>query len=371
MTEEDEPDRLEGAPHPRMTAALFGQGAAEAGFLAALRAGRLHHGWLLTGPRGVGKATLAWRIARRVAAGETAGEAAGEAAGEGLDMAADHPVFRQTAALAMPRIALVRRGWDERAKRFRSVIGVDEIRALKGFFQLSAPDGAWRVAIVDAADELTPQAANALLKTLEEPPERALILLVCHAPARLLPTIRSRCRELRCAPLGADDLARALAAAGGAADAAGALAALSGGSVGEAVRLAAVDGPALYDQIARLLAAAPGMDRRAATAVAEACAGRGAEARHDATLALIRLALARLARAAVGVGGAPVSEAEARAIAALAARPAQARIWAELSARLAERTEHARAVHLDPAQVILDTLLRIDAAAAEARALAA
>lgn len=365
MTEEDEPDRLEGAPHPRLTVDLYGQEAAEAGFLAALRAGRLHHGWLLTGPRGVGKATLAWRIARRMVAGGA------DASGEGLGMAPDHPVFRQTAALAAPQVALVRRSWDERAKRFRTAIGVDEIRALKGFFQLSAPDRAWRVAIIDAADELTPQAANALLKTLEEPPARALILLVCHAPARLLPTIRSRCRELRCAPLGAADLARALAAAGGETDAAGALAALSGGSVGEALRLAAAEGPALYDQVARLLAVAPGMDRRAAIALAEACAGRANEARYDATLGLIRLALARLARAAAGAGGAAISEAEARAVAALAARPAQARIWAELVASLAARTEHARAVHLDPAQVILDTLLRIDAAAAEARALAA
>ncbi|MBP7002600.1 DNA polymerase III subunit delta' [Amaricoccus sp.] len=370
---EDEPDRLEGAPHPRLTERLYGQEAAERAFLAAEAAGRLHHGWLVTGPRGVGKATLAWRIARRLRAG------GGASLDASLDMDPAHPVFRRVAALGEPGIALVRRGWDDKAKRFKTAIGVDEVRALKGFFQLTAADGAWRVAIVDAADELTPQAANALLKTLEEPPARALLLLVCHAPARLLPTIRSRCRELRCAPLGPDDLARALAAAEGGApgaaahgdpDRAAALATLGGGSVGEAMRLAAVEGPALYDAIAGLLAEAPGMDRRRAVALAESCAGRAAETRYDAALALIRLALARAARAAAGAPTPPVSAAEARALARHAADPAQARIWAELGARLGPRIEHARAVHLDPGQVILDTLLRIDAAAAEARALA-
>lgn len=129
-------------------------------------------------------------------------------------MAPDHPVFRRTAALAEPRLFLARRPWDDKAKRLKTAITVEETRALKAFFQMSAAGGGWRVAIVDAADEMNPAAANALLKTLEEPPERALILLVCHQPARLLPTIRSRCRVLRCASLGAEDLASALAATG-------------------------------------------------------------------------------------------------------------------------------------------------------------
>jgi DNA polymerase-3 subunit delta' len=357
----DEPDRLEGAPHPRHSWTLYGQAAAEAAFLAALGAGRPHHGWLISGPRGVGKATLAWRIARHMLAG---------AAGDTLAMDPADPVFRQAAALGAPRLFLARRPWDEKAKRLRTAITIDEIRALKGFFQLTAPDAGWRVAIVDAADELTPQAANALLKTLEEPPPRALILLVCHAPARLLPTLRSRCRDLRCAPLGPEDLARALADAGADPAAAPALGALAGGSVGEALRLAAQDGPALYDELMALVAAAPGPDRRRAVALAETCAGRGAEARYDAALGLLRLGLARLARAAAGAPAAPVSDAEARAHARLAGGPAQARLWADLAQRLGARADHARAVHLDPAQVILDMLLAIDAAAAEARAFA-
>ncbi len=150
----DEPDRLEGAPHPRATVALHGQEAAEAAFLAALASGRPHHGWLIAGPRGVGKATLAWRIARHLRA---------RAPGDTLDMDPAHPVFRRTAALSEPQLFLARRPWDDKTKRLRTAITIDEIRALKGFFQLSAPEAGWRVAIVDAAVELTPQAANALL----------------------------------------------------------------------------------------------------------------------------------------------------------------------------------------------------------------
>ncbi len=274
-----EPDRLAGAPHPRESAALFGQAPAEAQFLEAAATGRLHHAWLVTGPRGIGKATLAWRIARWLIAGQEAAT---------LDMAPTHPVFRQLAALASPQLFLCRRPWDDKAERLKTAITVDEVRALKAFFQLSATDGGRRVAIVDAADELTGSAANALLKILEEPPARAVLLLVSHRPAALLPTLRSRCRELRCAPLAPADLAAALAAAGAPPDpaTAGALAALAGGSVGTALRLAAQGGVARYGEIVELLRRSPPVDRPRAIALAEAAAGRDAAARYELTLDL-------------------------------------------------------------------------------------
>jgi DNA polymerase III subunit delta' len=360
--EASEPDRLPGAPHPRESAALFGQEAAEAEFLAAAASGRLHHGWLISGPRGTGKATLAWRIARHLLAG---------GAGATLAMPPEHPVFRQLAALAAPQLFLCRRSWDEKARRARTAIGVEEVRELKAFFQLSAAEGGWRVAIVDSADEMTPQAANALLKILEEPPARAVLLLVSHQPAWLLPTIRSRCRPLACRRLDRQDLGRALDAAGlKAGDGLAMLAELADGSVGEAIRLAAADGPALYDAVSNLLAAGPPLPRPEMLALAEAASGREAELRYDLTLGLTRLALARLARRAAGLDLTPVSPAEAEAMSRLARGVAQARLWADLAARIEARTAHARAVHLDPAQVILDTYLQIDAAAVEARALA-
>ena len=364
MTDDpQEPDRLRGAPHPRETSALFGQALAERQFLAAASSGRLHHAWLVTGPRGVGKATLAWRVARYLIAGGTAPE---------LDMDPADPVFRQLAAMGSPRLFLCRRPWDDKGERLRTAITVEEIRALKSFFQLSAADGGWRVAIVDSADELNASAANALLKILEEPPPRAVILLVSHRPAGLLPTLRSRCRELRCSPLAVHDLAAALAATGATPDpgSEALLEAVAGGSVGTALRLAQDGGAARYAEIIGSLRSGP-LERHAVIALSEAASGRDAAARYEMILELTGIALARLALAASGADLTPVSEAEAAAIAALARTPAQSRLWAELVPRLAERTRHARAVNLDPAQVILDTFLQIDAAAAEARAHAA
>ena len=362
-TTPDEPDRLPGAPHPRETAVLHGQAEAEARFLEAAATGRIHHAWAITGPQGTGKATLAWRIARHLVAGATAPT---------LDMPPEDPVFRQLAALASPQLFLCRRPWDDKAERLRTAITVDEIRALTGFFHLSAADGGRRVAIIDAADELDTSAANALLKILEEPPARAVLLLVVHRPAALLPTIRSRTRELRLAPLAPEPLARALAAAGSPADprTAPLLAALAGGSVGSGAHASPPsDGLARYGEIVDLLAGAP-VDRRRAIALAEAAGGRQS-ARYDLTLELTIAALARLALAGAGAPVPALTEPEAAMARRLAGTPAQARLWAELVPRLAERTTHARAVNLDPAQVILDTLLMIDAAAAEARARAA
>jgi DNA polymerase III subunit delta' len=360
----DEADCAPGAPHPREAAALFGQEEAEATVLEAAAAGRLPHAWLLTGPRGVGKATLAWRIARFLLAG-------GDAA-RGLGVPPSHPVFRQTAALSHPGLVLCRRPWDDKAGRLRAEIPVDEIRALTAFFRLSAAEGGPRVAIIDAADEMNAAAANALLKLLEEPPPRAALLLVSHRPARLLPTIRSRCRVLRCRPLDPAALAAALDAAGAPAGAdAPALAELAAGSAGAAFALLAADGLALYGEIVALLAEAPPLDRSRLIALADSAAGRAGAARLDAIALLTGLTLGRLARHAAGAPVRPVSAEEAALLARLGRGAAAARIWAEAAARIDARTGHARAVHLDPAQVILDTFLLIDAAAGEAMAPAA
>ncbi len=242
-----EPDRVEGAPHPRETLDLIGQAQAEAAFLNSYRQGRLHHGWLITGPRGVGKATLAWKIARfLLATPEDDGGFFAPAPPETLDIPADHPVARRSMALSEPRLFLLRRTLNDQRTAISNIISVDDVRKMKSFFQFHATDGGRRVAIVDCADELNPSAANALLKLLEEPPEGVTLLLVSHQPSRLLPTIRSRCRELRLAPLAPDDMARALRNAGGEIDDAGAMAQLSAGSVGEAIRIANLDGLALY-----------------------------------------------------------------------------------------------------------------------------
>lgn len=364
MSAEDLPDptRVEGAPHPRETERLRGQARAEADFLDAFNTGRLHHGWMLTGPRGVGKATLAWRIARFLLS-----EPGGMFAPESLDTDPDSALAHRIRAGAEPGIFVLKRGANATETGLSQDIRVDEVRRAKSFLHLSAAEGGRRVVIVDAADEMNTQAANALLKLLEEPPERVTFLLVTHQPARLLPTIRSRCRELRLASLGPAEMAQALEAAGVMLedeDAAG-LTALAGGSVGEAVRLVNLEGMEAYARLVALFATLPRLDRAQAVALAERLAGKQNETRLDLTLGLLDLFLARLARA--GLQGPPVPEAapgEAELMARLAPDGAAALKWATLAQTLGARARHGRAVNLDPAALVMDMVLEMTAAAA-------
>ena len=364
--ETPEPDRLPGAPHPRETARLLGHEAAERAFLDAFASGRLHHAWLITGPQGVGKATLAWRAARFLLARPAEvrdGLFGAPEPPETLDVPPDHPVARRLAALSEPRLFLLRRPLDDRTKKLRHEITVDATRRLKSFFALSAAEGGRRVVIVDAADEMNRAAANALLKLLEEPPPEATLLLVCHSPARLLPTIRSRCRTLRLRPLGAGDLAEALRAAGAApveGPTAPGLAALAEGSVGAAFQLVEADGLAFYGDLCQLFAAAPGIDRPSAIALSQKPGAEG----FPLALHLTETFLARLAR--TGISGPPEPEAvpgEAAALARLAPDPAAARAWAVLAQEAGDRARHGFAVNLDPAALLLDMFLRVDGAA--------
>lgn len=363
-----EPDRVEGAPHPRETPHLFGQEAAEAAFLEAFNAGRMHHAWLMTGPEGFGKATLAWRIARFLLAApaDDGGLFGAPPPPATLDVDPSAPLHRRITALAEPRLYLLRRGPNDKRTDLMSVISVDEVRRMKSFFTLSAADGGRRVAIIDAADDLNPAAANALLKVLEEPPKDAVFLIVAHQPARLLPTIRSRCRALRLAPLSPPDMARAMAQAEVETDDPAALAALAGGSVGAAIRLAQHDGLDLYRGLLSLVATLPRLDRPRMLALAEAAGKRGAEATFDLTVTLFDLFLARLARQ--GATATPAPEAapgEAALFARLSPDAASARGWADLAQTLGARVRQGRAVNLDPSALLLDMLLRLETAGAK------
>ncbi len=365
MTQDEipEPDCVEGAPHPRENKILIGQNIAEANFLTAYNAGRLHHAWLIAGPRGVGKATLAWRIARFLLTTEPDGMFGKP---ESLTAPDDHPVTRRMTALAEPGVFICRRGWDEKKKRLKSVITVDEVRKLKSFFTLSATDGGWRVAIVDSAEELNSAAANALLKILEEPPAKAIILLVSHQPSKLLPTIRSRCRMLRCEPLGIDDLLQVLEQAGFKAENPQALTELSIGSPGDAIRLISGNGIETYQNIIAILDKAPNLHRPALTMLGNQCAARGNGDFYASVITLIDLALVRMARHGAKAAMGAASDRETAVFQKLCHSEHQSRIWADLQQHLSGRIAHAVAVNLDPAQVILDTFLKIESAAIRA-----
>jgi DNA polymerase-3 subunit delta' len=260
---------------PRETSALFGHDEAEQTLLESYRHGRIPHAWLIGGPPGIGKATLAYRLARFVLAHpDPKAPAVQQATSLALDP--QHPVARRVAAQAQGDLLVLERTINEQTGKLYTVIRVDDVRRSISFFGSTAGEGGWRIAIVDAVDELQREGANALLKVLEEPPARTLLLLVSHAPGRELPTIRSRCRRLLLRPLEADDVARALAAASGrnannpdVKEAASA----ADGSVARA--LGFLDGPALAlrQRVLELFAQLPNPDPRALHALGDALGG--------------------------------------------------------------------------------------------------
>lgn len=259
-------------PHPRETTAWFGNAAAERALLDAYRGGRIPHAWLIGGPPGIGKATLAYRMARFVLAHPDPAAPVVQTAAN-LSVDSEHRATRRIAARAHGSLLVLERTENE-SGTLRTVITVDEVRRTIGFFGRTAGEGGWRVCIVDSADELQyPQGSNALLKILEEPPPRALFLLVSHAPGRLLPTIRSRCRHLAMRPLAPEEIAQAAATAlGRGADEreVAEAAAAADGSVGRAVQLLSGEALKVRERVSELLAALPSVDALALHALGDA-----------------------------------------------------------------------------------------------------
>lgn len=260
--------------HPRETSVLFGHREAELGLLNAYRSGRIPHAWLIGGAQGIGKATLAYRMARFVLANPDPSAPQVQAANS-LDIAPAHPVARRIAAGAHGGLLTLERTLNDKGV-MRTVITVDETRQTIAFFGSTAAVDGWRVCIVDTVDELNANAANALLKVLEEPPRQSLFLLVSHAPARVLPTILSRCRKLTLRPLAMQDVIVATAqAAQIAADDDGlAEAARAGeGSVGRTLTLLGGGAMKLHQRTEALLNTLPGVDPRELHALGDALGG--------------------------------------------------------------------------------------------------
>lgn len=284
-------------PQPREVFELEGHAEPEAAFEASLARGRLHHAWLLTGPEGVGKATFAYRAARRLL-GAPADPRHGV-----LGADPDHPVSRQVIARSHPDLMVLERvGEDGKPRKF---IPVDDARKLSEFFAKTPATAPHRVALIDAADDLNINAANALLKTLEEPPKRGVLLMVAHSPGRLLATIRSRCRRLAFQPLSLDEAAAFVRRRVELTDeAALRLASMAGGAPGRALTLAAQQALAMDDAARELLAELPRVDEALALSLADRF--RGGEGPAQFALLFDRLAervhALAAGRAAQGIG---------------------------------------------------------------------
>ncbi|WP_299443610.1 DNA polymerase III subunit delta' [uncultured Rhodospira sp.] len=380
---------------PRANALLAGQAEAEAEVLRAWEGGRLSHAWLLTGPRGIGKATLAFRMARFILAGgavepaQTAPDpgpslfgdppappAGPSAPSGGLAMTPEHPVFRRVRAGSHADLRVIERGSSDekqaqrdldagREPRRRDEIVVGDVRDLGAFLSLTPAEGGWRVVVIDAADEMNRNAANAVLKVLEEPPPRSVLVLLAHTPARLPATIPSRCRRLALRPLPPPVMRELLATYRPDLEesARATLIGLAQGSIGRALDLARKGGLDLYGDVMALVAQAPRMD------VAKCHALGDRVAKDDAAWHLFRDLvpgwLARLGRVgALGdrpAGG--VDEGEHAVMQRLSRAGALDRwvtVW-EKTNHLLGRTD---AVNLDRKQAALAVLLLIDRAAA-------
>jgi DNA polymerase III subunit delta' len=260
---------------PRGARELYGHAAAEQALLDAYKSGRIAHAWLIGGPPGIGKATLAFRFARFVLAHPDPAASDVQSA-KSLAVDVGHPVARRMAAQGQPDFFLLERVINEQTGKLYTQIRVDDVRGMVAFFGATAREGGWRVAIVDSVDELAREGANALLKILEEPPSRALLLLVSHSPGRELPTIRSRCRRLLLRPLPEEGVRVALAAGTGRTEKDPELmqaAAGSDGSIARALALLEGEGLALRRQVVDALAQLPNTDARALHALAEKLAG--------------------------------------------------------------------------------------------------
>lgn len=350
-------------PPARETLDLIGQERAESLLAHAAESGRMHHAWLLTGPEGIGKATLSYRLARFMLA-KGAGE---ETTGSGLAVPSTSQAARQVAAQSHPNLITVAKPVDEKNGRQRSTIPVDEIRRLHHFYETTAGAGGWRITIVDSVDHFTVSAANALLKLLEEPPRDSLFLLVSHQPGRLLPTIRSRCQQLALPPL--DDGAMAALMDLHAPDLGSAerdlLLTLAEGSIGKALRLHAAGGVDLQKELQAYLTELPRGSVPAAHALADKVARRGAEESFDLFFVLLRGWIHRYTLHLAG-GTGPRLAGEERLMERLAAAgpsPAALDRWGEVWENLGRLADRATGLNTDKKLVVLTALGMLEAAA--------
>jgi DNA polymerase-3 subunit delta' len=357
---------------PAWTDRLMGHDAAEAAFLRAYQFGRLPHAWLISGPQGVGKATLAYRIARFLLS-QLAEEGGGDSlfgappsprlTATSLHIPAGDRVFRQVAQQGHPDFRVLERTPNPKTGKMRSEIVIEDVRAVIDFLHLKASASRYRVVIVDSADDLNRSSANALLKILEEPSGNTVLLLLAHAPQALLPTIRSRCRKLVLQPLPETLIAAELAARfpdSKPADRALATA-TAGGSLGQAMRMVERDGVGLIRDIGALLAGWPTFDAGLMHRLGDKLGGRDQDAQFDLGVELLGWWFARMARA-IATGTQPETELFAGESTLIGRMQAAASLdrWLSLWEKVSRLFDRVRAVNLDRKQAWVAGFLAIE-----------
>jgi len=368
-------DEFEDDPFaPRRNPELVGHEAAENILLDAWNSGRLPHAWLITGPKGIGKATLAYRFARFVLAqtvdfdadaGQDALFADPEPVASGLAIAENHPTYLQMSQAAHPGLRVIERSVDDKTKRLRGEIVVGDVRQAIKVFNVTAEGASWRVTIVDCADDMNVNAANALLKTLEEPPARGLLILIAHNPGRLLPTIRSRCRTLALKPLADQEVAAMIAARHPEAEqgAIQALAHLADGSLGRAFDLMESGGPALYEDLVGMLKELPHSDVAELHKFADRICRRGNEGAFDTFISLLGWWLTRMIRhGAIGTAVPEIIQGDADVAARLIARRSLEQ-WIEVWEKISRLAAQADSLYLDRKQVLFNVFSILEKAA--------
>ncbi len=347
-----ESDVFPGAPHPREAQALFGHDVVERSLLEAYRSGRLPQAVILGGREGIGKATLAWRLARFIFAHPDSASAAVREAVD-LGVPASHPVFSRVATLAQADLAVLRREWNDKTKKHFTEIRVDDVRKAIGLFQFSAGAGGWRICIVDCAEDMNRSGANALLKMVEEPPPRSLFIVVSHKPAYILPTIRSRSRLFHMQPLAQNEVAQAVTALGGPWGEFGAeiaaAASRAQGSVRQALRLLDSDRLALAERLDKILNNLPRVDWRGVHALADSASKAAAVDEFEALYTGVFDWLDDKVRSQAGDGAARLAP--------------LAQVWEKLS----QAVRDTEALNLDKRTLILTMFSDLSAAAQAAR----
>ncbi|GAA3093781.1 DNA polymerase III subunit delta' [Rhizobium viscosum] len=334
---EERPGLLDGAIWPAENTKLFGHEEAEDFLAQFYRSGKGHHAILIEGPEGIGKATLAFRFANHVLSHPDPASAPERIA----DPDPASAVSRQIASGASHNLLHLSRPVDEKTGKVKSAITVDEVRRAGKFFSQTSGTGNWRIVIIDPADDMNRNAANAILKILEEPPKRAMFLVLSHAPGKLLPTIRSRCLPLKLAPLDDGALVSALAHLGVEGEGQALLSAAKG-SVGEALKLLNYGGGEIIQAYNDVLSSEGPAARKAMHRLADALSGREADTIFDFFVSHVGDDVMNRARLAAGEGQ-------------IAAAERLARLYSEIT----EKLTVSDAYNLDRKQTIMEVLSEI------------